>query len=406
MSKEAPSHPPVPREMVEVQLQRLQSSPHFKHSLRCSSFLEYVVHKTIEGSQDQLKERTIGMEVFHRSPAYDLNTDPVVRAVAGEVRKRLTQYYYEPEHHEELRIELHPGSYIPEIKPAGLRVLHSEVPAADELPAPDDAPAGLSTSLPAAFKRRGLVGLIAGICGAATACVLLAAFYYPMPLDWFWQPFVHDSNPGLICVGSVLAMVPSQASSISPASVGGHPLSSNPIAIADAIAISNLQQLLSRHSRTSTIQSSAETTFSDLQRGPVILISGFNNPWTMRLIDPLRFHFLRTATDVFEIQDRTDPIHGTWAINTLTPLSRISHDYGLVARFHDPTTDQTMIVAAGIGENGTVAASELLSNARYFSELSRGGRLPRRYQNMEAVIETQVIDGKHGPPRVIATYTW
>ncbi len=411
---EAPSHPAVPRDVIEVQLDRLQASPHFKHSLRCSSFLNYVVRKTIEGTQDQLKERTIGVEAFNRPPAYDLNTDPIVRAVAGEVRKRLTQYYYEPEHQDELRIELHPGSYIPDFKPATARIADS-AGAATPKPAPADAisasaspiGSGPATSSASTRKRRRVLALLAGLgAAAAGACATFVVFLYPPPLDRFWQPVLHGSEPALICVGSVLAMVPSPPSTVSAASVGGHPLSSNPVSISDAIAISNLQQLLSRRSKATTIQSAADTSFPDLQRGPVILVSGFDNPWTMRLTDPLRFHFLRPAVDVFEIQDRTDPTHGTWAINTLTPLSKISQDYGIVARFHDPTSDQTVIVAAGIGENGTIAASELLSNQEHFAELTRTGRLPRRYQNIEAVIETQVIDGKHGPPRVIATYIW
>lgn len=412
MSKEALSHVAVPRDVIDVQLQRLEASPHFKHSLRCSSFLDYVVRKKIEGRQDQLKERTIGIEVFNRSPEYDLNTDPIVRAVANDVRKRLTQYYYEPEHQDELRIELHPGSYIPEFKSIPPRVSGLEAPALPE-PAPPngnsasqigDGPA-ISSTLK--VKRRRVIGYLAGLSAVtAVVCATIVAFVYPSPLDRFWQPVLRGSSPGLICVGSVLAMVPTPSSGSSAASVGGHPLSSNPVAIADAIAISNLQQQLSRQSRASTIQSSAETTFSDLQRGPVILVSGFNNPWTMRLTDPLRFHFVRPAVDTFEIQDRTDPTHGIWAINTLTPLSRINHDYGIVARFHDSTTEQIVIVAAGIGENGTIAASELLSNKEYFSELTREGRLPRSYQNVEAVIETQVIDGKHGPARVVAVCTW
>jgi hypothetical protein len=412
MSKETASHPPVPRYEIEVQLQRLQASSHFKHSLRCSSFLNYVVQKTIEGCRDQLKERTIGIEAFNRSPAYDLNADPIVRAVAGEVRKRLTQYYYEPEHQDELRIELHPGSYIPEFRPVAAKVLHSAGAIAPEPAPPIDHSASQDGTAPARFspparKRPRLIALLAGFSAAAAiGCATFVTFFYPPPLDRFWQPVLRGSSPGLICVGSLLAMAPSPPSGASAASVGGHPLSSNPVSIADAIAISNLQQQLSRHSRATTIQSAAETTFSDLQRGPVILVSAFNNRWTMSLTDPLRFHFLRPAADVFEIQDRQDPTHGTWAINTLTPLSRIGHDYGIVACFHDPTTDQTMIVAAGIGENGTIAASELLSNEKYFSELTRAERLPRRYQNVEAVIETQVIDGKHGPPRVVATYTW
>jgi hypothetical protein len=101
---------------IEEQLERIQSSPPFSHSRRYPKFLSYVVHKAINGQHDDLKERTIGVEAFGRQPDYDLNADPIVRVIAGEVRKRLAQYYYEPEHRGELRIELHSGSYVPEFK--------------------------------------------------------------------------------------------------------------------------------------------------------------------------------------------------------------------------------------------------------------------------------------------------
>jgi hypothetical protein len=188
--------------------------------------------------------------------------------------------------------------------------------------------------------------------------------------------------------------------------VGDHPLYSDPVALADTIAISTLQQVLANHSKASSIQSSAETTFSDLQRGPVILVSGFNNPWTMRLTDPLRFHFLRPELHVFEIQDRADPDNKKWALNTLTPFTEMNRDFGLIARFHDPTTDQIIIVSAGIGENGTIAAAELLSTGKYFQELKDDRLLPHHEQNFEAVIETQIINGRPGPPRIVATYSW
>ena len=48
--------------------------------------------KTASGD---LKERTLGVEVFGREPGYDTNADPVVRISAGEVRKRIAQYYHE-----------------------------------------------------------------------------------------------------------------------------------------------------------------------------------------------------------------------------------------------------------------------------------------------------------------------
>ncbi len=81
-------------------------------------------------------------------------------------------------------------------------------------------------------------------------------------------------------------------------------------------------------------------------------------------------------------------------------------DFGIAARFFDPTTEQVVIVAAGIGENGTIAASRLLTDEKYLKELKLGKVLPRPDQNFEAIVETHVIDGKPGPPRVVATYTW
>ena len=81
-------------------------------------------------------------------------------------------------------------------------------------------------------------------------------------------------------------------------------------------------------------------------------------------------------------------------------------DFGIVARFHDSTTEQVVIVAAGIGENGTIAASRVLTDDKYLSELKARKLMPRPNQNFEAIVETQIIDGKPGPPRIVATYIW
>jgi hypothetical protein len=170
-------------------------------------------------------------------------------------------------------------------------------------------------------------------------------------------------------------------------------------------AVAKQQHVLAVREKTSTLESSTGTSFADLQKGPVVLISGFNNQWTMRITNPLRFYFVRTSTDDYTIQDRTNPKQ-VWGINTAGPFVKMDRDFGIVARFHDPTTEQIVVVAAGIGENGTIAASRLLTDERYLSELKRERRLPLPEQNFEAVVETQIIDGKPGPPRVVATYLW
>ena len=88
--------PPPSAGDVHGQLARLLGSPPFRSSRRCSDFLRYVVEESSAGRTDQLKERTVGVAVFDRDPDYDTNQDPVVRNTAGQVRKRLAQYYCEP----------------------------------------------------------------------------------------------------------------------------------------------------------------------------------------------------------------------------------------------------------------------------------------------------------------------
>src|ERR1700756_2972361 len=99
--------------LVREQLRRLVAHPLFTNSKRYPVLLTYTVEQTLLGNASELKERTIGIEAFGREPLYDVNLDPVVRTTAAEVRKRLSQYYYNPDHAGELVIELPVGSYVP-----------------------------------------------------------------------------------------------------------------------------------------------------------------------------------------------------------------------------------------------------------------------------------------------------
>src|ERR1700722_5211058 len=98
------------RAEVRQQLDRLLDNPYFSHSKRFPSFLRFIVQEELEGRGDQLKERTLGIEVFGRHSGYDTTSDPIVRVTAAEIRKRIAQYYQNTESPDELRISLLPGS--------------------------------------------------------------------------------------------------------------------------------------------------------------------------------------------------------------------------------------------------------------------------------------------------------
>jgi hypothetical protein len=65
-----------------------------------------------------------------------------------------------------------------------------------------------------------------------------------------------------------------------------------------------------------------------------------------------------------------------------------------------------MIIAAGISEEGTEAAGEILYNPVYLEALL--AKVPANWEqmNIEAVIQTQVIQGHPGPPTVLAVEAW
>src|SRR5271156_1224362 len=94
---------------IQLQLDRLLENSHFSHSKRFPSFLRFIVQEVLEGRGDQLKERTLGIEVFGRDAGYDTTADPIVRVTAAEIRKRIAQYYQDPGHADELRISLPAG---------------------------------------------------------------------------------------------------------------------------------------------------------------------------------------------------------------------------------------------------------------------------------------------------------
>ena len=99
---------------IREQLERLLLHQTFRNSKRYPSLLRYVVEHTLEGNVEPLKERTLGIEVFGREIDYDTNLDHIVRSTAGEIRKRIAQYYHESGHESEIRIDLPSGSYVPE----------------------------------------------------------------------------------------------------------------------------------------------------------------------------------------------------------------------------------------------------------------------------------------------------
>lgn len=404
---------------IREQLQRVLVYPLFANSKRYPKLLAYVVEQTLLGNGAELKERSIGVEVFGRAPTYDANADPVVRITAGEVRKRLTQYYYDPAHRGELVIELPTGSYVPSFREA------------DRPPEPtlaSVAAGGLNgdATLPAPqppsrlwrfrwFLAAGMTLLVLSV-GAAG---LLAGMRYradpppPSNIDRFWAPVTDSINPTTFClgepaknldVGSINSFdTPVTNSQPEPLYFRLH--YSGNLALADVITLTRTVAALASQHKAFRVVPASDASFAQLREGPFVLVGAFDNIWTLRVTQKLRFGF-ESRDGVALLVDRHSPTKTTWATAWDLPYQKLSRDYAIVARIHDQTTGQPVIIAAGISEEGTEAAGEILYNPEYLDSLV--ARAPRDWdkKNLEAVIETQVIEGHPGPPSILAVEAW
>jgi eukaryotic-like serine/threonine-protein kinase len=110
---------PVSPESVRLALQTILSADAFSGSERLRRFLQFLVERTLAGKTDDLKEYTIGLEVFDRDPSYDPRVDSTVRVHAGKLRDRLREYYLGQGKLDAVRIDIPKGTYVPVFVSAG-----------------------------------------------------------------------------------------------------------------------------------------------------------------------------------------------------------------------------------------------------------------------------------------------
>ncbi len=396
------------RELVLKELDAIISSQHFRGSKRYPAMLKYVVSAAIDGRASDLKERTLGVEVFGRDPDYDTNADPVVRISAGEVRKRIAQFYHENGHGAKLEIELPVGSYAPEFL---LRMpeVH-EAKAGNNQTGPNiDKPVATNTQTHKSSRRY----LIAGLASIAVLAVAAAfgSFEYrkatlarSTDIDRLWAPITKSSDPVLVVVGTG-----HNAEQLSPelAETTFFDRITGPyhrVSVATATTLADVAGVLRQRGTAFEIKEDNETSLTDMHSRTIILIGATNNAWTMRMVSSLRFRFLPGPET--QVQDTKNLQNTDWSVDFLKPYASISTDYAIVARYRDPTTEGPVVVVAGLGPFGTEAAGAFVVTPQYLEQVAK--QLPPGWErkNIELVLKTEVIDGKAGPPVLIAATEW
>jgi hypothetical protein len=388
------------KDAILQQLERLLENPYFHKSKRFPVFLRFAVTETLAGRADVLKERTLGIEVFGKDPGYDTTEDSIVRVTAGEIRKRIAQYYQEPGHEQEIRFVLPSGSYVPQFYPAQSDTSLAQRVGITELQQISGAEVSSSK---ASIWLYGISILALILIG-----VLLWWFSRPTPIDEFWAPFFKSPDPILFCVADQnqysTIVLRDAANPKNEKTLNDHMVA---VIIDDIGPLVNIAGMLNAHGRTFRVQGEAATSFSDLRQAPTVFIGAYDNGWTLRFTAPLRFHFANNADMTqFWVEDRQRPGNKEWLLDRVQQDSGTYKDYAIVVRSLDPNTGRFAVVVAGIARGGTIASGEFLVDPRHMEELARAAPRDWSQKNMEVVLESQIIDGRSGPPRIKAVHVW
>lgn len=113
------------------ELRAVLQSQVFVRAPRLADLLSHLCEKRLAGETSQIKEYSIGVDVFHRGPDFNQETDSIVRVEANRLRKRLSEYYAGEGASHRLRIVIPLGQYVPDFVPA-----ESQLPAKPAPPLP------------------------------------------------------------------------------------------------------------------------------------------------------------------------------------------------------------------------------------------------------------------------------
>ena len=317
----------IPVARIQEALAEILVSVPFRSSKQSQQLLRYIVDQTLSGHGELLKERVIGADVFGRRPDYDTNSDPIVRARAAELRKRLAQFYVGAGANTAVRIEINPGSYHASFsslsRPLATESERGNDESADHLAAePRSASVAVpQISFPAAAagldikpRRNWLLWAVSTLCAIVLASSLIL-FRPKSPIDQFWEPLLATTKPVLIYTGSNPVYLPTEellekyraTHKLDELDAQGHefliPLTPDQklgpddlaavkdtyVTLGDMSANVAVVTFLTHNKRSFDLRSGEDVVFGDFRQSPCVLIGAFNNGWTMQMTGDLGF---------------------------------------------------------------------------------------------------------------------
>lgn len=179
---------------ARAQVERLLVSKTFEGSEVHRRLLEYLAEKSLAGESDRLKEYTVGLEAFGKSPDYDPKHDSIVRLQLGRLRQKLAVYYQNEANGDDVLVNIPKGAFKLTFEP---RLVAAEQPAR--------AGAARRWLMPAALAAAVLWAAVSTVVAVRSRELAAPAVESWSPeLEDLWAPMIESPRPLLVCLGTPL----------------------------------------------------------------------------------------------------------------------------------------------------------------------------------------------------------
>jgi hypothetical protein len=425
---------PEGKALLKRYLNEIIEGPAFKGSPRSAQFLEYTIWQSATEKIADLKERTIGVELFGRTPAYDTGEDAIVRVTASDVRKRLAQHYSGAGIASEFRISLPSGRYVPElirIPKARTDVLAHQL-SLEEEPIEIHGPESSSWSAPEYEPSSGwkywilpVLGVIAMTVGIALSIMNLGRTVTVGKRVWSsssapWATLFDGSRRVLIVASdpnieeiqrishSNLSLsdyanqsyLPPGTSNLSSSEIGfmKEILRGNKISAFDGSVIANLASLMTPGQSRLLVKAARNFRVKDLQTDEnfVFLGSPRSNPWTSMFDPVLDFQLAfdnRTQREfVRNVHPRKDE-SGDY-IPTAGGFDT-GDSFAIISVFHNPGYGGRVLIIAGASGEGTEAAGDLVADPARWAAVLQSCHIARdsSRQSLQVLLHLETMAG-------------
>jgi hypothetical protein len=375
--------PELELDVNQVQIQRIVQSKAFKTSEVHRNLLIYLAEKSLAGTAHNLKEYTVGLDVFGKPASYDPRQESVVRMHVGRLRQKLAEYYRTEGQDDQVIVDLPKGAFT---------LTFSSRPVA-EVPGP-----------PVETPRRAISAREIALAGSLLLAIVFAGYFglrlsrvqktvdTTAPLQWtpdlqqLWGPLLSSDRPLMV----TLSTDPFHASAQGPAVAAG---GSGVTGVGTANAAFLLGQFLGQRKRNVFPIRSDLLSMGEIAMGDVIFVGSTVGKPQIQAIPPVDQPFVLTPEGVRNLK----PLPGE-PVFLADALSGAGQDFeeshALISNLPGLYGNGKILYLAGNTIASVMGAVQALTDPDLARQLvsslrTPNGSLPRFYQ---VVLKVKAMD--------------